>query len=263
MATTVRSECELLHVVSALNENPKTLAERMHLGCDAVIVNQCGEDRRDEYSYAGHRIRVVNAAERGVGRSRNQGMLLCDAPIMLFGDEDIVYEDGYAEAVIRACHEHPEADVLLFNVEQSKGRETYRNQDYARVRFYSCGRYPAYSIAIRTARQQEAGVWFSLLFGGGAKYMAGEDSLFLMDCLRRGLRLYRINICLGKETARESTWFEGYTDRFFRDRGRLYRHLYGAAAPVIGLFYLIRRRREWLSDRPFKEGWRLLREGMR
>ncbi|MCR5676302.1 MAG: glycosyltransferase [Lachnospiraceae bacterium] len=263
MSTIVQTESDLCHIVAALNENAMTLASRMHLACDAVIVNQCHEDGRNEYTYDGHRIRVVNASERGVGRSRNQGLLLSEAPVTLIGDEDIIYHEGYAETILRAFHEHPEADVLLFNVEQSEGRQTYRNKDFARVRFYSCGRYPAYSIAIRTARQREANVWFSLLFGGGARYMAGEDSLFLTDCLRKGLRIYRTPESIGREIARESTWFEGYTEKFFRDRGALYRALYGGWAPFLGFLYLCKNKGEWLTGRTFSEAWRLLREGMR
>ncbi|MBR5116382.1 MAG: glycosyltransferase family 2 protein, partial [Lachnospiraceae bacterium] len=125
------------------------------------------------------------------------------------------------------------------------------------------GRYPAYSIALRTAKQREANVWFSLLFGGGAKYAAGEDSLFLADCLKKGLRLYHSPLNLGAETARESTWFTGYNDKFFRDRGTLYRALYGRMAGILALRFLYKNRREWLADRSFGSAYRLIREGMR
>lgn len=263
MGETVQNGCDLIHIVAALDENPMTLAARMHLGTDAVIVNQCNEDSRSEYLYDSHRIRVVNSSERGVGRSRNQGLLLCDAPYILIGDEDIVYEEGYAGEVLREFGAHPEADVLLFNVIQSNGRETYRNTDYHRVRFYNSGRYPAYSIALRTEKLRQANVWFSLLFGGGARYAAGEDSLFLMDCLKKGLKIYRTTPCLGRETERESTWFTGYDDKFFRDRGTLYRALYGRWAPLMGLRFLRKKRHEWLADRSFGEAWSLMRQGMR
>ncbi len=259
----VKSNSGLTHIVAALNENPKTLAARMHLGCDAVIVNQCHEDRVDFFQYEDHLIRVICSSARGVGRSRNQGLLLAESEIVLIGDEDIVYRDGYAESVVREFRDHPEADVILFNVTQSAGRETYRNKDHGRVHLWNCGRYPAYSIALRMAKQQEANVWFSLLFGGGARYAAGEDSLFLADCLKKGLKLYRSPVCLGEETARDSTWFTGYNDKFFRDRGTLYHALYGWMAGLLALRFLYKNRREWLADRSFGSAFRLMREGMR
>ena len=63
----VKSNSGLTHIVAALNENPKTLAARMHLGCDAVIVNQCHEDRVDFFQYEDHLIRVIcSSAVSGV-----------------------------------------------------------------------------------------------------------------------------------------------------------------------------------------------------
>ncbi len=254
---------EICHIIAALDRDPQALAECMRPSCDAVIVEQCDTDGREEFERNGHRIRVVRDSGRGVGRSRNQGLLYSDGEITLIGDEDIVYDDGYAELVTKTFAAHPEADVLLFNVEQSPGRETYRNTDVRRVRFYNCGRYPAYSIAIRTDRQREANVWFSHLFGGGAPYMAGEDSLFLTDCLRKHLVILRVPVCIGRETPRESTWFKGHTAQFFYDRGKLYKALYGKAAGLFAFIYLLRNRRVWLTELSFSEAWKLLTEGMR
>ena len=38
-------------LVSAVNEDVDTLAERMNLQADAIIVNQCGENTYREYTY--------------------------------------------------------------------------------------------------------------------------------------------------------------------------------------------------------------------
>ena len=76
--------------------------------------------------------------------------------------------------------------MLLFNVRVQESRFTYWNSFYKRVRWYNCGRYPAYSFALRTAKMHEKNLTYSLLFGGGAKYANGEDSLFIHDCLKAG-----------------------------------------------------------------------------
>ena len=253
----------LTHVISALNEDAVSLPARMNIGCDAIIVNQCDEDGVRDITHNGHMIHVISSTKRGVGCSRNTGLLAVNTPFVLIGDEDIIYEDGYAQAVIKEFKAHPEADVLLFNVGQSSGRSTYHSDTYGRVRFYNCGRYPAYSIAMRTDAWREANVWFSLLFGGGAKYAAGEGSLFLMDLLRAGVRIYHVPVNLGQESDRESTWFKGFDDKYFRDRGRLYRSLYGHFAPVMSVYFLIRKRKEWLRGRHFFPSLSLMLEGMR
>lgn len=62
---------------------------------------------------------------------------------------------------------------------------------------------------------------FSLLFGGGAKYSSGEDSLFLQECFRAGLHVYCSPIKIADVQQEVSSWFEGYTDKYFFDTGVL------------------------------------------
>ena len=78
-------------LVSAVNEDVDTLAERMNLQADAIIVNQCGENTYREYTYQEHRIRCYSFAERGVGLSRNNCLMRAQGDICLFADEDIIY----------------------------------------------------------------------------------------------------------------------------------------------------------------------------
>ena len=137
--------------------------------------------------------------------------------------------------------------MLLFNVRVQENRRTYWIDRFHRVRWYNCGRYPAYSIAVRTAKMHSRNLTFSLLFGGGARYANGEDSLFLLDCLKAGLKIYAVPEEIGEEVPRPSTWFRGYDEKFFHDRGVLYHVLYGPAAGLMGLRFLYKNRTEMCS----------------
>ena len=227
-------------LVSSLNQEVKSLAEKMNLQADAILINQCNENRYEEWTQDGHRIRCYHLAERGVGLSRNNALLRADADLCLFSDEDIVYDDGAVERIIEGFEQHPEADMLLFNVRVQESRFTYWNSFYKRVRWYNCGRYPAYSFALRTAKMHEKNLTYSLLFGGGAKYANGEDSLFIHDCLKAGLKVYSIPVEIGEEQPRPSTWFFGFDRKFFHDRGVLYHVLYGKLAAVMGFRFLLK-----------------------
>ena len=142
-------------LVSSLNQEVKSLAEKMNLQADTILINQCNENRYEEWTQDGHQIRCYHLAERGVGLSRNNALLRADADLCLFSDEDIVYDDGAVERIIEGFEQHPEADMLLFNVRVQESRFTYWNSFYKRVRWYNCGRYPAYSFALRTAKMHE------------------------------------------------------------------------------------------------------------
>jgi len=250
-------------LVAAMHKNPIELAEEMNLQSDAIIVSQGEEYAYSEESYEGHTIRYFAMAERGVGLSRNTSLLRANADIALFADEDIVYEDGYVQKILEEFEKHPKADVLLFNVKAMEGRRTYHNTSYGRIRWFNCGRYPTYSAAVRVKKVHKAGVTFSLLFGGGAPYSNGEDSLFFMNCLKKGLRIYKTPIAIGYERERESTWFKGFNRKFFFDRGVLYAHLYGPLAFLFGLRFVFTKRNVMCREIPWKQAFAILREGIK
>ncbi len=197
-----------------------------------------------------------------MGLSRNTALLHARGDIVLFSDEDIRFYEGYAEQVLSAFEKDPDADLITFNFKVDVRRATYYNKEKRPIRWYNYGRYPTYSVAARLASLRRANVCFSLLFGGGARYSNGEDSLFLHDCLKKGLRLYASTEEIGEEIYRESTWFKGYNEKFFTDRGVLYHHLYGRMAGLFSLRFLLAKRGEMCREISFGDAYRLMRKGI-
>lgn len=214
-------------LISSLNADPSSLLETMKVDSDWVLVNQCSSTSEEELTVNGHAGTCFNRLERGVGLSRNLCIDKAESDIILFSDEDIRYDAGYDKVVEEEYAAHPEADLILFNVRVCPERRTYWNQGFEKVGRFGCGRFPAYSISCRREKLVEANCRFSPLFGGGAKYSNGEDSLFLTDAIKAGLKVYKTDKVIGEEEPRESTWFNGYTEKFFFDRGVLFAHLYG------------------------------------
>ena len=251
-------------LVSCVKQDPHELAEKMHIASDAVIVSQKEEkDSTEEFELKGNRIKVILQNDKGVGLSRNTCLDNSEADVILFGDEDIVYDEGYAEKVIGEFNAHPEADILLFNVKVCEERRTYWIDSYHKVTRYNCGRYPAYSIAARSSALKQSKVRFSHLFGGGAKYSNGEDSLFLTDCLKKGLKIYADTAVLGEEIPRPSTWFFGYNDKLFYDRGVLYSFLYGSSAWLWGIRWLVKMNSKYSKYVTFKRARKMLFMGIK
>ena len=147
----------LQFLVSTVNEDVSTLAERMNLQADAIIINQCDRNEYQEYDHGEYRMRCYSFAERGVGLSRNNALLRADGDICVFADEDIIYRPGAARAILDEFEKNPKADMILFNMDVPKDRATYHNEGYGRVRWYNCGRYPTYSFAARREKLHQAG----------------------------------------------------------------------------------------------------------
>lgn len=80
---------------------------------------------------------------------------------------------------------------------------------------------------------------FNLLFGGGAKYSCGEDSIFLAGVLKAGLKVWTIPGYIGTVTHGDSTWFNGYTDKYLYDKGVLMRNIFGTMAYPLTFFFFL------------------------
>lgn len=250
-------------LISGMNLDTMHVAENMKLEADAIVINQTDSFGFEEYQYNNRNIRVYSFIEKGVGLSRNNALLRADGDIVLFSDEDIVYNEGYAKAVLDAFEANPDIDMIFFNFDVAEDRQTYHIEKKGRIRSYNCGRYPTYSLAVRREVLHKKGITFSLLFGGGAKYSNGEDSLFIKQCIKSGMKALALPVTLGREVPRPSTWFNGYTDKFFYDRGVLYKALYKGLAKPLALRFLIAHRDIMLTNRKLMDAYKLMTQGMK
>lgn len=249
-------------LASVMNQNPETIAKKMRLDSDAVIINQCDRLDYEETALGEHTLRFFSFPDRGVGRSRNEAILRAKGDICLFSDQDIVYEPDYAEKILKEFRRRPDADLILFNIAIKEDRRTYHITKRKRVRWYNCGRYGAVSFAVRRESLLSLGVTFSLLFGGGARYSSGEDSLFLKEFMKKGGRVYTAPVTIGREESEKSTWFEGYNEKFFYDRGVLYRYLYGRMDGIIAIRFLLVHRKKLCGEAGFLQCLRWMQKGM-
>lgn len=251
-------------LVSAMNQTNHTLLEKMNIQTDAIIINQCDKNELEDFKYKETSIRFLSFAERGVGLSRNNALMRATGDICLIADEDVTYAEDYEGIIVKAFRETPEADIIVFNVPSTNPkRPSYMISKKSRVRWFNCLRYGAVRIAARTERLRETSVSFSLLFGGGAKYSAGEDCLFIADCLKKGLKIYANPAVIGHVSQEESSWFEGYTNKFFEDKGALFTCLTRRWAKLLCLQFAVRHHRVYTNDKTIKEACRLMFKGVK
>jgi hypothetical protein len=175
----------------------------------------------------------------------------------------MVYEPGYGEAVRNAFQENKKADVLIFNIktqgQQLPRRETKKGKRVTILRFQN---YGACRIAFRREAIKKANLSFTELFGGGCLYGSGEDSLFLRECLKKGLKLYTSPVCIGTVKQETSSWFTGYNETFFRDKGCLMKAMFPKMHFLYTSLYYPLRFYRLTKVSPFQIG-RWMRQGAR
>lgn len=194
--------------------------KEMNIQTNAVFANQ---DDRHEYikeNINGNEIKMITTPYRGVGKNRNIALMHSKADIMLFSDDDMTYVDGYEDVVIKAFESLPEADIIIFNIDKI-GSNTKRriNIKVKRVRLYNVLNYGFPRVAIRRTSLERSNLWVSTLFGGGAKYCSGEDNLFLVNAIKKGLKIYTSPSYIGGVNIRTSSWFTGFNEKYFFDNG--------------------------------------------
>lgn len=210
-------------LVATINQTDHSLCERMNLHSDAIIINQCDRFGAEEWSHNGYAVRMLSFGERGVGLSRNSALMRADADIVEFADDDMIFTDTCREGVLREFEQHPEADAILFSVESlNPDRPLRKIQRFERISRWKALKYGCARLAVRREKLIYNNLSFSLLFGGGAKYGSGEDSLFLQDCFRAGLKIYRSPVKVADVRQDGSSWFTGYTDKYYFDKGALF-----------------------------------------
>lgn len=256
-------------LISTMNQTDHSLLEKMNIQSDAVVVNQCGKSSYEEFTYNGHRIKWISMCQKGVGNSRNTALSYADADIVLFSDDDMHYYDGSAETVLETFRQKAQADVFCFNLRltNDRGEELGGNncQKPRKLHLHNMLRYGAPAIAARRKALLKNRIAFSQLFGGGAPFSSGEDTLFLVDCRKNGLKMYADPYVLADVDQSTSTWFCGYTEKFFIDKGRIYPGICPRAYPLLFGYYALRLSRNtpeysvWQILRLFREGKKQMR----
>jgi glycosyltransferase involved in cell wall biosynthesis len=250
-------------LVSTMHQKDHSILEKMNIQSDAIIVNQGDRNEFEEFDYKGNNIKFLSFNERGVGLSRNNALMRATADICLFADDDVKYVDNYKDIILRAFQENVDADVIVFNVPSTNAeREEYTISKEKRLRFYNCLRYGTVRIAIRTESIRKSNIHFSLLFGGGAKYGSGEDSLFMMDCIKSSLNVHASSKHIGIVTQSESTWFKGYTDKYFIDKGALFAVLSRRWAKLMCIQIIIRHKEFYKGSKSWLDVYKLMSLGI-
>jgi glycosyltransferase involved in cell wall biosynthesis len=218
----------------------------MNIRSFAVIANQADREEIVSCETEFGNIKMITTATRGVGLNRNIALMAADAEILLFSDDDVVYNDDVAENVTAAFETLPQADVIVFGMDIVKnGKITERRHlKRGRLRVWSSMRFGTYTVAVRRSSVIKKNVTFNQCFGGGCPFSAGEDTLFLKSCFDAGLKVYSYDYVLGTCCKDSSSWFVGYNEKYFYDKGVLVRNLFPKTAYVMALYFGIRFKRK-------------------
>lgn len=229
-------------LLSTMHRSDLGFIDALGIQSDALVINQADRVGSQTREVGGHSIRMLTLGEEGIGLSRTTALQRARGELCLFADDDIRLHDGYPDTIRSAFQRHPDADVILFNLASSDPNRR-RTRVAKRVSRLTAMAFGAPRVVIRRESARRARLSFSMEFGGGSGRGAGEDTLFLQDCLRAGLTVMEVPEEIGTILdERASTWFTGFDEQFFRDRGELFGAMGGPMGYALAFQYVTRKR---------------------
>ena len=252
-------------LVACMGQSDDSLYRAMNLQSDAVLANQCDIYEYREYIEPdGNCVQLVSTGDRGVGKNRNKALSFASGEYLLCSDQDMIYVDGYAAIVEDAFQKYPQADIIVFRLEYLNRFTPFKkeSEQFHRIHLWNCMRYGTARVAMRKTSIDKACLSFSTLYGGGARFSSGEDSLFIRDALRKGLKMYTCPLTIAMVKQEESSWFKGYNDKFFIDKGILIANAFPWLKHLL-VYYFAYGLRKLSTDYGFLKICRLMRQGIR
>ena len=240
-------------LLSVMNLNKKDL-NKMNITSKCTVINQCGKESFEKYK----NFNIYSYDEIGTANSRNRGLEHITEDIILLCDDDVVYDKNYEKVVLEEFKNNPKADMIIFNI-INPYRNKRINKKSKRLHIYNSLNYAAYNVAFR--KQRLKNIRMNTMFGPGAKYKSGgDDTLFIVDFLKNKLKIYSSTKIIGKIISDESTWFKGYNEKFFFDKGALYTAISKRFRHILMLQHLIRHK-EILNNLRFFKAYKTMLKG--
>ena len=252
-------------LVATVNQEDYSLLDKMNIDSDVIVGNQCDKNVVDEFDYKGWKVKWLSFKERGVGLNRNNVLMRADGDICIIADDDIVFKEGYRQNVCDTFNDYPKADVIICNIDEEIGKYNNQTEKVKKINKRNYGSFGAERIAFRLNSIKFQGISFNQMFGGGAQYSCGEDTLFIKSCLDKGLKIIAVPEALAnleKEPTRQSTWFSGYNDKYFFDKGVLYYLLNKKLCKLTALYHCFKHRNTY-KEYGFRNAFRTMLKGIK
>ncbi|TCI49907.1 glycosyltransferase [Exiguobacterium sp. SH5S13] len=253
-------------LVSTMHQKDYSLLDKLNIQSDAVIINQTDHHHYSVIDYNGHCVEWICVKERGLSRSRNLALSKAKGDFCVLVDDDEQLRPGYPDMIKRAFDFFPNADLIAFNLASIGTKSNrYYNKKNKKLNKFNSMRYGSARIAFRRTKILENNINFQVLFGAGSHFSSGEDSIFLSTCFSKGLNLYSWTEIIAdiEDEDGTSSWFHGYNNKYFVDKGAVYAAMTKYFAIGYCLYFAIRHNKRYSDDVSIKQSLQWMFEGIK
>ena len=213
-------------LMSCMNQNNFSLTDNMNLTTDILIVNQTDKNGYNERILNGNKQRMISNTQKGLSKSRNELLLNMNGDIGIICDDDVTYEKNYEEIILKAFEKLKDADVIVFNINRVNSKVKHRKLMKKIQKAPKYRNYSSVQIAFKKESFDKNNLFFNINFGAGSKYSSGEEALLFRQANKKKFKIYEYPLTIANVDDSSSSWFTGYDEKFFYDKGAWLKEAY-------------------------------------
>jgi len=248
---------ELQVLVSASKQND--LAElvkrnKIDKNDNYIIVNQLASKYKEDVF---GNIKMYSYDEKGLSKSRNRLIEFASGDIGIICDDDVIMENDYKAIIEKAYIDNPTADVIVFN--SRVGDRVVGNNKYRKHNFFSVMSVMSIQVTFKINKIKKNNICFDTDFGLGAKYKGGEENIFLVDCLKKKLKIIHVPIIINTHPTITSN--EIWNEDTIRAKGAFSHKVLGNLSILFLLYFAFVKYKEYKEDFKMSKFIKIFNEG--
>lgn len=207
-------------LISTMNQKDTRILKEMNIKSKAVIINQivCSQTEIPK-SLNTNDIKFLSKREKGLSKSRNNALLAATENICVICDDDMHYVENYEKIIENEYNKKSDSDIIVFHVE---GLGKLKLSGEKNINFLTSMKISSVQVTFKRKSILESNIFFNENFGSGSTFIAGEENIFLLECLKRNLKITYVPVTIGSIRQSKSTWFSGYNDEYFVSKGAFF-----------------------------------------
>ena len=227
-----------------MNNNINKLDSSLKKYNNLIVINQIPKKLSGSFCLSEFdSIKWVDYDQKGLSKSRNLGLNISDKEYLYLTDDDVVLNENFEEIVTQSISENPDVDVFAFQVTGiEKKFKDYPSKRMVLNLFQSL-KLSSVQLIIKSCFLRKNSIQYDELFGAGSMFKMGEENILLTDIKRKSGKILYIPEEIAKVHIGKSSWFEGYTEKYFFDRGAIYSRMFGRTLGTLMSFLFVIRKK--------------------
>lgn len=240
-------------LISTKGKNDFTFLSKMFKSCNisdySILIVDQSEKPKDISSISKYKnIEYFNIQANGLSNSRNFAISHSTAKICLLCDDDVVYENNFAELIINSF-EINDFDVITYYAKTENGNLFKKYPQIKTHNIKSISYVNTFLIAFRREKIIMNDIKFDSLFGLGSTFETGDEYIFLRNVINNNLKIACCPEIILTHPSESSGQFAGRDKNIFA-RAAIFYKFYGTLAyfKLIHHIYLLKKKNMIKTD---------------